>query len=60
MCSHYQAEKRRKQLEKRFGISLPLDWEPPPSGLHIYPTQMAPMIRRPSGSQAMRRCPTSR
>jgi len=48
MCSHYQAEKRRKQIEKRFGIKLPPDWEPPPGGLHIYPTQMAPFIRRPS------------
>ncbi|MBT2321265.1 SOS response-associated peptidase family protein [Variovorax paradoxus] len=57
MCSHYQAEKRRKQLEKRFGITLPLDWEPPPGGLHIYPTQLAPFIRRPperdSGDEAV-------
>ncbi|MBT2322917.1 hypothetical protein J7E62_11230 [Variovorax paradoxus] len=56
MCSHYQAEKRRKQLEKRFGITLPLDWEPPPGGLHVYPAQMAPFIRRPpereSGDEA--------
>ena len=47
MCSHYQAEKRRQQIEKRFGIQLPLNWEPPPGGLHIYPTQLAPIIRRP-------------
>ncbi|CAN7332879.1 SOS response-associated peptidase family protein [Variovorax sp. LjRoot84] len=57
MCSHYQAEKRRKQLEKRFGISLPPDWEPPPGGLHIYPTYKAPFIRRPpereSGDEAV-------
>ena len=46
ICSHYQAEKRRKQLEKRFGLKLPPDWDPPPGGLHIYPTQMAPFIRR--------------
>jgi len=57
MCSHYQAEKRRKQIERRFGIQLPPDWEPPPGGLHIYPTQMAPFIRRPpereSGDEAV-------
>lgn len=57
ICSHYQAEKRRKQLEKRFGLKLPPDWEPPPGGLHIYPTQMAPFIRRPperdSGDEAV-------
>lgn len=35
MCHHYQAEKRRQLLEKRFGLKLPLDWEPPPGGLHI-------------------------
>ena len=57
MCSHYQAEKRRKQIEKHFGIHLPPSWEPPPGGLHIYPTQMAPFIRRPpereSGDEAV-------
>jgi len=57
MCSHYQAEKRRKQIEKRFHVTLPLDWEPPPGGLHIYPTQMAPIVRRPpereSGDEAV-------
>lgn len=57
MCSHYQAEKRRKQIERLFGIKLPPDWEPPPGGLHIYPTQMAPFIRRPperdSGDEAV-------
>ena len=47
MCSHYQAEKRRHLIEERFGIKLPVDWEPPPGGLHIYPTQFAPIIRRP-------------
>lgn len=47
MCSHYQAEKRRHLIEKRFGIKLPLDWEAPPGGSHIYPTQFAPIIRRP-------------
>lgn len=29
MCSHYQAEKRRHFYEKRFGLKLPSDWEPP-------------------------------
>ena len=57
MCSHYQAEKRRKQIEKRFGIELPPDWEVPPGGFHVYPTQMAPFIRRPperdSGDEAV-------
>lgn len=57
MCSHYQAEKRRKQIEKHFGIKLPPGWEPPPGGLHIYPTQRAPIIRRPpereSGDEAV-------
>lgn len=57
MCSHYQAEKRRKQIEKRFGIELPPDWEVPPGGFHMYPTQMAPFIRRPperdSGDEAV-------
>ncbi|MGJ7512630.1 SOS response-associated peptidase [Variovorax sp. GT1P44] len=57
MCSHYQAEKRRKQIEKHFGIHMPPSWEPPPGGLHIYPTQMAPFIRRPpereSGDEAV-------
>ncbi|MDM0012143.1 SOS response-associated peptidase family protein [Variovorax sp. J22P168] len=57
MCSHYQAEKRRKQIERRFGIRLPPDWEPPPGGLHVYPTQLAPFIRRPpereSGDEAV-------
>ncbi|MDN8615623.1 SOS response-associated peptidase [Variovorax ginsengisoli] len=57
MCSHYQAEKRRKQIAKHFGIQLPPSWEPPPGGLHIYPTQMAPFIRRPpereSGDEAI-------
>ncbi|CAN5720660.1 hypothetical protein BH10PSE18_BH10PSE18_50390 [soil metagenome] len=47
MCSHYQAEKRRKLIEKRFGIVLPPDWEPGPNS-HIYPTYLAPIIRRPA------------
>lgn len=49
MCSHYQAEKRRHFYEKRFGIKLPPDWEQPrgTGGLHVYPTQFAPIVRRP-------------
>ena len=46
MCSHYIAEKARQQLA-RFGVQLPLDWEPSPSNRHIYPTQWAPIVRRP-------------
>lgn len=56
MCSHYIAEKARQQLA-RFGVQLPLDWEPPRGGLHVYPTQWAPIIRRPterdSGDEAV-------
>ena len=46
MCSHYIAEKARQQLA-RFGVQLPLDWEPGPSSRHIYPTEWAPIVRRP-------------
>ena len=46
MCSHYIAEKARQQLA-RFGVQLPFDWELGPSGNHIYPTQWAPIVRRP-------------
>ena len=46
MCSHYIAEKARQQLA-RFGIQLPADWEPGPGSRHIYPTQWAPIVRRP-------------
>jgi putative SOS response-associated peptidase YedK len=56
MCSHYQAETRRRKLEK-LGIKLPPEWQPPPGGSHIYPTQLAPFIRRPperdSGDEAV-------
>ena len=41
----------------RMGIQLPTQWEPPPGGFHIYPTQVAPIIRRPpervSGDEAV-------
>ena len=36
---------------------MPPEWEPPPGGSHIYPTQFAPILRRPpereSGDQAV-------
>ena len=50
MCSHYQGETARKKLA-RMGVQLPLDWEAPPGGLHIYPTLLAPIIRRPFESE---------
>ena len=46
MCSHYIAEKARQQLA-RFGVQLPADWETGPGSRHIYPTQWAPIVRRP-------------
>jgi putative SOS response-associated peptidase YedK len=56
MCSHYIAVKARQQLA-RFGVQLPLDWEPGPGSRHIYPTQWAPIVRRPpehdSGDEAV-------
>ena len=51
MCSHYQAETARKKLA-RMGIQMPLDWEVPPGGLHIYPTLLAPIIRRPPKAES--------
>lgn len=51
MCSHYQAETARKKLA-RMGVQLPLDWEAPPAGLHIYPTLLAPIIRRPPEAES--------
>ncbi len=50
MCSHYQAAKSRAKYEKRFGIVLPPEWEPPRGSGDIYPTQFAPIIRRPAES----------
>lgn len=56
MCSHYIAEKARQQLT-RMGVQLPIDWQPPAGGQHVYPTQWAPIIRRPpeldSGDEAV-------
>jgi putative SOS response-associated peptidase YedK len=51
MCSHYQAETARKKLA-RMGVEMPLDWEAPPGGLHIYPTLLAPIIRRPPEAES--------
>jgi putative SOS response-associated peptidase YedK len=45
MCSHYVAEKAAAKL-RRMGLRLPPDWQPPPGNPHIYPTQVAPIIRR--------------
>src|SRR4051812_25720939 len=47
MCSHYVGERRREYFRRRFGIELPPTWEAPPSSSHVYPTQLAPFIRRP-------------
>ena len=46
MCSHYVGQMARDKLAC-MGASIPADWEPPPGRLHIYPTQVAPIIRRP-------------
>ena len=51
MCSHYISENARAKLV-RLGVGLPLDWQAPPGGLHIYPTQRAPIIRRPAERDA--------
>lgn len=46
MCSHYVGQTARAELT-RIGAFVPPSWEPPPGRLHIYPTQVAPIIRRP-------------
>ena len=46
MCSHYVGERARAK-QARMGVSLPANWEPPSGSMHIYPTQIAPIIRRP-------------
>lgn len=58
MCSHYQAEKRRALLERRFGALPPKGLKSPAEEQsHVYPTQFAPIIRRPaerdSGDEAV-------
>ena len=56
MCSHYIAEKARQQLTC-MGVQLPIDWQPPAGGQHVYPTQWEPIISRPpelySGDEAV-------
>lgn len=56
MCSHYVGERARAKLAC-MGVSLPANWEPAPSSMHIYPTQLASIIRRPperdSGDKAV-------
>ena len=56
MCSHYIAEKSAQQLAQ-MGVALPANWQPSSGGLHIFPTQWAPIIRRPpeldSGDEAV-------
>lgn len=47
MCSHYEAERSRRKLE-RMGVHLAPDWQAPSSTWHIFPTQVAPIIRRPA------------
>ena len=46
MCSHYQAERDRKKLE-RMGARVPEDWQTVAGTWDIYPTLIAPIIRRP-------------
>ncbi len=57
MCSHYISERRRAYYRKHYGIELPADWEAPRGSSHVYPTQLAPIVRRPaereSGDEAV-------
>lgn len=56
MCSHYQAERSRRKLE-RMGVRVQDDWQPPDTTWDVYPTLKAPIIRRPpefdSGDEAV-------
>jgi hypothetical protein len=56
MCSHYEGEKGCAKLAW-MAVQLSLDWGPPPGSVHIYPIQVAPIIRRPperdSGDEAV-------
>lgn len=47
MCSHYISERRRAYYLKHFGVAPPPDWEAPRGTSHVYPTQLAPIVRRP-------------
>ncbi|MEJ7685603.1 MAG: SOS response-associated peptidase family protein [Variovorax sp.] len=57
MCSHYISERRRAYYRKHYGIDLPPDWDAPRGSSHVYPTQLAPIVRRPvereSGDEAV-------
>ncbi|MDM0115887.1 SOS response-associated peptidase family protein [Variovorax sp. J22R133] len=57
MCSHYISERRRAYYLKHYGIVLPPNWEAPRGTSHVYPTQLAPIVRRPpersSGDEAV-------
>lgn len=48
MCSHYISERRKAYYLKHFGITLPPDYEAPRGTTHVYPTQVAPIVRRPA------------
>ena len=56
MCSHYISERRAFFL-RHYGIVIPADWDAPAGTSHVYPTQLAPIIRRPaardSGDEAV-------
>ena len=56
MRSHYIVKKSHQQIT-RMCVKLPIAWQPPTGNLHIYPTQWAPIIRRPpeldSGDEAV-------
>lgn len=56
MCSHYISLTVRSKLE-HFGAHFPVAWEAPAAGGHVYPTQLAGIIRRPkerdSGDEAV-------
>lgn len=51
MCSHYQAERNRRKLE-RMGARVPEDWRNAERPWDIYPTLVAPIIRRPPAPEA--------
>jgi putative SOS response-associated peptidase YedK len=55
MCAHYEAVRQWEAYEKHFGIQRPLDSVQLP--LHVFPTALAPLIRRPaeldSGDEAV-------
>lgn len=56
MCSHYAGEAARAKL-LRMGAYVPDDWVPSSGGFHVYPTQEAVILRKPteadSGDEAV-------